>query len=109
MGLGHTVAGSLRKYWQILTLAVLWLATLTTLLIWGLTDRVNAKMDTNRCTPQPSLAGQPAVAAKQPAQLKPRVEPRATVAFYQHRDVTMRRIEYDITDPGNALSGATSL
>src|SRR5262249_27612618 len=82
---------------------------LTILLTWGFVDRAHATVDTTRCRPQPAPTGQLATVVKQPAQLKPRVEPKATVAFYQDRDVTMRRVEYDITDPGNVLSGATVL
>jgi len=109
MGSLRAILGSLRKYWPTYALGFVWSAVLVGLLIWGLAARANARTDPTRCRPQPAVSGIPATTPTQPAQLKPRTEPRSAVAFYQDRTVTTRRSEYDITDPGHALGGNTKL
>jgi hypothetical protein len=99
---------SIKEYWRIVVLGVVWLGLLVGLLFWGLVERANAKMDASECPPQP-VTGVPSQAPKQPAQLKPRAEPRSAIAFYQDRVVARRRIEYDITDPAHVLRDKTRL
>jgi hypothetical protein len=100
---------TLKEYWRILVLGVAWLGLLISLLAWGLVDRANAKTDILGCPGQQPVAGIPSQAPKQPAQLKPRSEPRSAIAFYQDRIIARRRIEYDITDPAHNLRDKTPL
>ena len=103
------VGQNLKDYWRILVLSIVWLGLLVSLLVWGLVDRANAKTDTNGCPAQQPVAGIPSQAPKQPAQLKPRAEPRSAIAFYQDRVIARRRIEYDITDTAHTLRDNTPL
>jgi hypothetical protein len=100
---------TVKEYWRILVLGVAWLGLLISLLAWGLVDRANAKTDILGCPGQQPVAGIPSQAPKQPAQLKPRSEPRSAIAFYQDRIIARRRIEYDITDPAHNLRDKTPL
>jgi hypothetical protein len=100
---------TVKEYWRILVLGVAWLGLLVSLLAWGLVDRANAKTDILGCPGQQPVAGIPSQAPKQPAQLKPRSEPRSAIAFYQDRIIARRRIEYDITDPAHNLRDKTPL
>jgi hypothetical protein len=91
-----------RVYWKLFTVGVVWLSLLVILVIWGFIARASAQTDIAECAVDHAVTGS-TEPPEQPAQLKPRAEPKATVAFYQELRPATRVIEYDADDAGRLL------
>lgn len=99
-----------KDHWKLLMVGVVWLALLATLVIWGVSDRASAQGTAEACAGVDQQGtGIPAEPPEQPAQLQPRAESNATIAFYQDLRPAKRDIEYDVTDPDQVLHNGNSL